>query len=62
MEDTVLKEIAKVDDPETRAKLVPDHMWGCKRPLFANTYYPAFNSPNRSRTSCTSSSARSSSP
>jgi cation diffusion facilitator CzcD-associated flavoprotein CzcO len=46
MEETVRKEIAKVEDPETRAKLVPDHMWGCKRPLFANTYYPAFNSPN----------------
>jgi len=46
MEDTVRKEIAKVEDPDTRAKLVPDHMWGCKRPLFANNYYPAFNSPN----------------
>ena len=45
MEATVLAEIAKVEDPETRRKLTPSHVWGCKRPLFANTYYPAFNSP-----------------
>jgi cation diffusion facilitator CzcD-associated flavoprotein CzcO len=46
MEKVVLAEIAKVRDPELRAKLTPDHVWFCKRPLFANTYYPAFNEPN----------------
>ena len=38
--------IALVEDPEVRAKLVPTHPWGCKRPLFSNDYYPAFNRPN----------------
>lgn len=38
--------IAVVRDPETRKKLVPDHPWGCKRPLFSNVYYPSFNRPN----------------
>ncbi len=46
IEESVLQQIAIIKDPEVRAKLVPDHMWGCKRPLFANTYYPAFNAPN----------------
>jgi cyclohexanone monooxygenase len=35
-----------VDDPETRAALTPDYPWGCKRPVVASTYYPAFNRPN----------------
>jgi cation diffusion facilitator CzcD-associated flavoprotein CzcO len=35
-----------VDDPAVRAKLLPTHPWGCKRPLFSNDYYPAFNRPN----------------
>jgi cation diffusion facilitator CzcD-associated flavoprotein CzcO len=35
-----------VEDPETRRKLVPDHPWGCKRPLMSNDFYPAFNRPN----------------
>ena len=39
-------QIAKVEDPEVRARLVPDHPWGAKRPLFSNDYYPAFNRPN----------------
>ena len=34
-----------VDDPEVRAKLRPDHPFGCKRPLFSNSYYAAFNNP-----------------
>lgn len=46
MEQSIREEIEQVKDPEVRAKLVPDHMWGCKRPLFSNTYYPAFNKPN----------------
>ncbi len=41
-----LGNIALVDDPELRAKLTPDYPWGCKRPLFSNDYYPAFNRPN----------------
>lgn len=41
-----LAAIDVVEDPEVRAKLRPTHPFGCKRPLFANTYYPAFNRPN----------------
>jgi cation diffusion facilitator CzcD-associated flavoprotein CzcO len=46
MEATILAEIDKVDDPEVRKKLIPTHEWGCKRPLFSNDYYLAFNEPN----------------
>jgi len=46
MEAACLAAIARVEDPEVRARLVPDHPWGCKRPLFSNDYYPAFNRPN----------------
>ncbi|MEE8166481.1 MAG: NAD(P)/FAD-dependent oxidoreductase, partial [Myxococcota bacterium] len=46
LEAEVLKAIEVVEDPELRAKLVPDHIWGCKRPLFSNDYYLAFNRPN----------------
>lgn len=35
-----------VQDPQTRAALTPDYPWGCKRPIVASTYYPAFNRPN----------------
>jgi cation diffusion facilitator CzcD-associated flavoprotein CzcO len=35
-----------VEDPEVRAKLLPDYPWGCKRPLLSNHYYAAFNRPN----------------
>ena len=35
-----------VEDPLTRARLIPDHPWGCKRPLLSNDFYPAFNRPN----------------
>lgn len=38
--------MAVVEDPAVRARLVPDHPWGAKRPLFSNDYYPAFNRPN----------------
>jgi len=38
--------LAVVKDPALRARLLPDHPWGCKRPLFSNDYYPAFNRPN----------------
>ncbi len=35
-----------VVDPVVRRKLLPSHPWGCKRPLFSNEFYPAFNRPN----------------
>ena len=38
--------MAAVEDPELRSKLIPTHPWGCKRPLFSNDYYPAFNRAN----------------
>jgi cation diffusion facilitator CzcD-associated flavoprotein CzcO len=46
METACLSNIDLVEDPELRAKLVPDHPWGCKRPLLSNNYYPTFNRPN----------------
>lgn len=44
--DATMAAIDKVKDPEVRKKLVPDHPYGCKRPLMSNVYYPAFNEPN----------------
>jgi cation diffusion facilitator CzcD-associated flavoprotein CzcO len=38
--------ILVVEDPEVRAKLMPQHPYGCKRPLLSNNYYPTFNRPN----------------
>lgn len=38
--------IEVVEDPTTRAKLLPTVPWGCFRPLFSNVYYPTFNRPN----------------
>jgi cation diffusion facilitator CzcD-associated flavoprotein CzcO len=38
--------LEQVQDPALRARLVPDHPWGCKRPLLSSDYYPAFNRPN----------------
>lgn len=35
-----------VEDPDVRRKLLPDHPYGCKRPLLSNRYYPAFNRAN----------------
>jgi len=46
MEAACRASLAVVNDPEVRARLVPDHPWGCKRPLLSNDYYPAFNRPN----------------
>jgi cation diffusion facilitator CzcD-associated flavoprotein CzcO len=45
---SALEQIHKTDltkDPELRKKLVPNHPFGCKRPLFSNLYYPIFNLP-----------------
>jgi cation diffusion facilitator CzcD-associated flavoprotein CzcO len=36
----------QVRDPDLRAKLLPHYAFGCKRPTFSNTYYPALASPN----------------
>jgi cation diffusion facilitator CzcD-associated flavoprotein CzcO len=41
-----LKAIEAVKDPSVRAKLHPDHPFGCKRPLLSNDFYDAFNRPN----------------
>ena len=46
MEAACLGNLDQVEDPELRAKLLPNHPWGCKRPLLSNHYYPAFNRPN----------------
>jgi len=46
MEQTATDAISVVEDPAVREKLVPTHQWGCKRPLFSNDYYAAFNRPN----------------
>jgi cation diffusion facilitator CzcD-associated flavoprotein CzcO len=46
MEAACRTSLAVVEDPALRARLLPDHPWGCKRPLLSNDYYPAFNRPN----------------
>ena len=46
MEAACRASMAVVRDPALRARLLPDHPWGCKRPLLSNDYYPAFNRPN----------------
>jgi cation diffusion facilitator CzcD-associated flavoprotein CzcO len=35
-----------VTDPETAAALVPDHPFGCKRPIIDQGYYETFNRPD----------------
>lgn len=42
-EQVVLDALAVVENPDVREKLTPKHQWGCKRPLFSNDYYAAFN-------------------
>jgi cation diffusion facilitator CzcD-associated flavoprotein CzcO len=46
MEAACRASMAVVRDLALRARLLPDHPWGCKRPLLSNDYYPAFNRPN----------------
>ena len=46
LETVGLAAIDVVENPDVRAKLMPKHLWGCKRPLFSNDYYAAFNRPN----------------
>jgi cyclohexanone monooxygenase len=36
----------KVQDPQLRAKLLPDYPVGCKRPLQSGTWFPTFDLPN----------------
>lgn len=36
----------QVADPDLRERLTPDYSFGCKRPTFSNTYYPAFTRPH----------------
>ena len=36
----------QVKDPVLRAKLTPNHEFGCKRPLVLDDYYPIFEKPN----------------
>jgi cation diffusion facilitator CzcD-associated flavoprotein CzcO len=35
-----------IKDPELRLALTPSTPWGCKRPVFASTYYPTLNREN----------------
>jgi cation diffusion facilitator CzcD-associated flavoprotein CzcO len=37
---------ASVRDPKLRAKVTPDYVFGCKRVLLSNDYYPALNREN----------------
>lgn len=46
MEAACHSNMEQVEDPELRARLVPDHPWACKRPLLSSNYYVAFNRPN----------------
>ncbi|MFC9894517.1 flavin-containing monooxygenase [Nocardia sp. NPDC127579] len=36
----------QISDPALRAKLTPGYSFGCKRPTFSNTYYPALAAAN----------------
>ncbi|MBF6209718.1 NAD(P)/FAD-dependent oxidoreductase [Nocardia puris] len=36
----------QVDDPETRRKLTPRYLLGCKRPSLHNTYFKTYNLPH----------------
>jgi cation diffusion facilitator CzcD-associated flavoprotein CzcO len=37
---------SQIDDPELRAKCVPEYVMGCKRVVFSNDWYPALARPN----------------
>ena len=45
-EEAGRKNLAVVEDPDTRYKLTPSMAFGCRRPLASNLYYPVFNRPN----------------
>lgn len=46
MAERCLEAMQVVEDPIVREKLVPDHPFGCKRPLLSNEFYPTFNRSN----------------
>ncbi|GAB3043827.1 flavin-containing monooxygenase [Spirosoma pulveris] len=47
MKHISLKKLAnEVKDPETRKKLTPNYIIGCKRILKSDDFYPTFNRPN----------------
>ncbi len=46
LEESCLRNIDVVKDPELRRRLTPDWRYGCRRPLLSNKYYPIFNRPN----------------
>ncbi|MDR3418667.1 MAG: NAD(P)/FAD-dependent oxidoreductase [Nevskia sp.] len=47
VEQTCKAHLARqIKDPELRRKLTPQYSFGCKRPTFANNYYPTFNRSN----------------
>jgi cation diffusion facilitator CzcD-associated flavoprotein CzcO len=47
MEEVCRQHMARqIKDPELRQKLTPQYSFGCKRPTFANNYYPVFTRPN----------------
>ena len=43
LEESVLEAIEVIENEELREKLRPKHPFGCKRPLFSNDFYAAFN-------------------
>lgn len=45
-EQAGLANLAMVEDPVTRAKLMPEGRYGCHRPLSSNVFYPTFNLPH----------------
>lgn len=42
----VMETLEVIEDPAVREKLTPQDVFGCKRPLFSNNWYQAFNQPN----------------
>lgn len=47
MRDLCLRYIEEaIDDPAVRTAVTPSYPWGCKRPIYASTFYPALNRPN----------------
>nr|WP_246024009.1 NAD(P)/FAD-dependent oxidoreductase [Nocardia yunnanensis] len=47
LEQTARRHLRRqVRDPLLRDKLTPTYRFGCKRPTFSNTYYPALTQPN----------------
>lgn len=47
LEASARRHIARqIPDPELRAKVTPDYMFGCKRGLLSNDYYPALTRHN----------------